>query len=810
MKIFFAILMLLFSLNKSFAQYPVSNGNINTSDYITYVHIDGLSNYSSAESGGYGDYTNDVSALLARGQSYELDVSVEFDENIPYVYISAWIDWNQDEDFTDPGEEYIVATNVNTQGPHSINVLVPNGALLGATRMRVSYRWDSQPSSSGTFPFGEVEDYNVIITTNGVLSYNSTNVYQETGYALVGDTDQKILKIVVSTTGNSGTLNADSFTLNTGGCTAPTNDISKARLYYTGTNNSFSTDNQFGSDIDDPNGSFSISGSQSLYPENNFFWLVYDIKSSATLNNKIDAQCTQVRVGSTNYTPNNSSPSGDKTIMGSPIVTTGNPANVTSYSCDASGEVTNNGGSAIIERGICYSTNPNPTIIDNKLALSSGTGTFSGTLEYLQYNTTYYVRAYATNSGFTGYGQERAFTTVNDPHYWIKQDIATGSSYIDLLTSTFSGQSFTSLYSGLISDIQIYIDGSFSNATLRLFYGEQDGTGYPFYSQTGISTTTSGERWHNIHLDNRFFMFANSKHTFDINTIKWLSQSGNPYPDGKFRNLATWDSDRDWCFRIRVEYPSEVVYVNSAWSGRSEGENLGKGRIFGKNAFDNIIDGLDEVAINGRVVILSESTTTIADLDLTYKNLIIRLEGGDLEVTNSFTVTDQYIVTPKLGRLIQSWTSGEPPLFFPVRCADQYVADLTVTPDAPGKVYIRSMKAREFNSKSDCGFDYEADPSIGKSTISFTYSADRDLDITQTNFMYDIGRTLGREWKLYIADPPTTYDTDKNLFTSTFDVRLTSFYAPFGQNTAVPLPGWALVLFGSMLLLTGYYFIQKS
>mgnify|MGYP006285925253 CR=1 FL=1 len=803
------ILIFLLSVNILYAQYPASNGNINTNDYITYVHIDGVSNYSGANSGGYADFTSSVSGLLGRDESYDLSVSVEFDDNIPYVYISAWIDWNHDQDFDDAGEEYIIATNVNTRGPHTINITVPSGATLGATRMRVTYRWDSQPSSSGTFPFGEVEDYKVIVTDTGPLTYNSTDVFQETGYAQQGGSDQTILKIVVGISGETGSLNAEYFTFNTNGCDDAANDISRARVYYTGTENTFSTDNQFGSDHDSPDGSFTINGSQSLYPENNYFWLVYDISGSATISNDIDAECTQLGVGGSNYTPTNGDPSGNKEILGSPTVTTDNVTNVTAFSCDAGGNVTNDGGSSISERGVCWSTEPNPTIDDNKLAIGSGTGSFSGMIEFLQYNTQYYLRAYAINSGFTGYGQERTFTTVDDPHYWIEQDITTGGAYISLLPTDQSGQSFKSVYSGLITDIQIWVDDPFTNATLRLFYGEQDGSGPPFYTQSGISGSSTGERWHNIHLDNRFFMFANSQYTFDINKVKWLVQSGNPYQDGRFRNNTTWDNDLDWTFRIRVEYAADIVYVNTAWAGSSEGDDLGNGKIFGQNAFDNIIDGLDEVAIGGLVVIETEGNTTIADLDLTYKDIRIRLDGGNLEVTNSFTVADQYILTPGSGNFVQHWSPGDSPLFFPVKYRSNFTADITLVPNSAGSVKIRAINGDYFNAKSDCGFNYEPSPAISHSSVTYTFSADRDLDPNRSNLFYDPTRTRSGEWSSYLESPATAYDTDENLFTSTFQIQDIAWYAFFGDNIPLPVPWWALAIFGTLLAGTGIYYIRK-
>ena len=74
--------------------------------------------------------------------------------------------------------------------------------------------------------------------------------------------------------------------------------------------------------------------------------------------------------------------------------------------------MTADGDSEVTERGICWSTNANPTLTDNHVAAGAGTGTFIAAVSGLQANTTYHVRAYATNEVGTAYGQELEFTTL--------------------------------------------------------------------------------------------------------------------------------------------------------------------------------------------------------------------------------------------------------------------------------------------------------------------------------------------------------------------------------------------------------------
>lgn len=67
----------------------------------------------------------------------------------------------------------------------------------------------------------------------------------------------------------------------------------------------------------------------------------------------------------------------------------------------------------LITSGLCWSTEPNPTLNDNTITngIANG-GTFSATLSSLTGNTVYYVRAYASNSFGTVYGRQRTFTTA--------------------------------------------------------------------------------------------------------------------------------------------------------------------------------------------------------------------------------------------------------------------------------------------------------------------------------------------------------------------------------------------------------------
>ena len=95
-----------------------------------------------------------------------------------------------------------------------------------------------------------------------------------------------------------------------------------------------------------------------------------------------------------------------------PIVTTDSISNLDDHSALTGGNVVSDGGTPVTERGVCWSTSPNPTVSGNHTTNGTGTGSFTSSLTGLTAGTTYYVRAYATNAAGTAYGSQITFTTT--------------------------------------------------------------------------------------------------------------------------------------------------------------------------------------------------------------------------------------------------------------------------------------------------------------------------------------------------------------------------------------------------------------
>jgi len=92
-------------------------------------------------------------------------------------------------------------------------------------------------------------------------------------------------------------------------------------------------------------------------------------------------------------------------------ITTTAPSPLSTTSLISGGNVTDNGGDSVSERGICYSTSSNPTTNSNKILCGSGNGLFTATITSLVPNTTYYIKAYAINSAGTAYGNQVSLQT---------------------------------------------------------------------------------------------------------------------------------------------------------------------------------------------------------------------------------------------------------------------------------------------------------------------------------------------------------------------------------------------------------------
>lgn len=123
-----------------------------------------------------------------------------------------------------------------------------------------------------------------------------------------------------------------------------------------------------------------------------------------------------------------------KTAPVEPEVTTTPIVSIKSRTAYGGGNITFDGGAEVTARGVCWGTDPSPTVADSKTIDGAGEGSYYSFLSGLAPTTVHYVRAYATNSAGTGYGDELSFTTANTTNYITDFD---GNEY---LTVTIGAQ----------------------------------------------------------------------------------------------------------------------------------------------------------------------------------------------------------------------------------------------------------------------------------------------------------------------------------------------------------------------------------
>ena len=119
---------------------------------------------------------------------------------------------------------------------------------------------------------------------------------------------------------------------------------------------------------------------------------------------------------------------GDLEKWGYPSVTLVSVSSVTQTSAICVSNVTSDGNSSVNKKGVCWSTSKEPTIEDDLTNDGYWSGTYTSIMTDLDPNTTYYVRAYATNGVGTNYSETMSFTTK------LESDIGeiNGYEYVDL------------------------------------------------------------------------------------------------------------------------------------------------------------------------------------------------------------------------------------------------------------------------------------------------------------------------------------------------------------------------------------------
>jgi len=297
----------------------------------------------------------------------KLGVSVTVNVQGGAAKLDAWVDFNRDGSWGGPFERIADSVDLTT-GNNTISFDVPSWADAGNTYARFRLSSAGALGVTGLASDGEVEDYQVNISSPAIgWHYFSA--------------------------GTNITTSADS-----------------ARSV-------------FACDIDGDGDMDVLSASAG---DDKIAWYENDGSQNFTIHNITTSADTAMSVfacdvdGDGDMDVLSASWNDDKITwyeqVGEPTVTTANVTNITDTSADCGGNVTDECHAAVTARGVCWNTNGTPTIADSHTTDGSGTGSFTSSITDLTSGgQTYYVRAYATNAEGTGYGEQKVFATSMTP-----------------------------------------------------------------------------------------------------------------------------------------------------------------------------------------------------------------------------------------------------------------------------------------------------------------------------------------------------------------------------------------------------------
>ena len=156
--------------------YCASQGTSVASEKIGKVVFGTINNTTTAGT-GYENYTA-ISTNATKGTAYTITITPSWTSTKRKEGYSVWIDYNGDGDFADTGEK-VWSRTASTTTPVSGTFTIPATAATGATRMRVSMKYNGIPTACETFASGQVEDYTVNIGSSAARIANTSKAITE-------------------------------------------------------------------------------------------------------------------------------------------------------------------------------------------------------------------------------------------------------------------------------------------------------------------------------------------------------------------------------------------------------------------------------------------------------------------------------------------------------------------------------------------------------------------------------------------------------------------------------------------------------
>ncbi|TAE10103.1 MAG: T9SS C-terminal target domain-containing protein [Bacteroidetes bacterium] len=436
-------------------------------DYIDNVTFNTLSNLATGCTGNAGNGYRTVypasgatTTSVEQGATYTLTLrpSSGFSEGF-----GVWIDYNKDGDFLDVGEFVAVSTTTTNGTDQNFSVSIPMSASLGLTAMRVRCFFNqtsgiiqSHACGAGATGFGEAEDYYITVSTPSPQTLGTIASAQATPATTnKNTTNNPILRIDLPTSGALGTLTLTNLVVTSANISDADVATNGVKLYYT-TTTTFSTANPVGTGQSFASGTATFSGLTRLLANgNNYIWVAYDVATTATVGNTLDAQ---IAIGNMTIaeaggaTATGSVPVGALNPAGSVQIIPRAPLALTATAFSSSqinlSTTANADGDNIMVAWNSVNTfgTPTGTYIANDAIAGGGTvlyvGTVAGLVNHtgLTANTQYFYRVW-TNGGTTystTFQNANATTLPNPLNYVFSQSNGTYGE-ITPTTTLFSG-----------------------------------------------------------------------------------------------------------------------------------------------------------------------------------------------------------------------------------------------------------------------------------------------------------------------------------------------------------------------------------
>jgi len=292
-----------------------------------------------------------------------------------------------------------------------------------------------------------------------------------------------------------------------------------------------------------------------------------------------------------------------------PVITTATVASITPTSAVSGGNITVDGGEAITARGICWNTTGTPTISDGKTLNGSGSGIFTSNITGLTPGTNYLLRAYATNSFGTFYGDEKSFITPPSlqsgpiiANHTIVADYAKIPTYyineVKKMLFTVAGESHSNAFIVGLDSLEArdakyqvnlsWIPEEYTTSHLRLCQGEWGDIDHPnqwvfsygeedwYKSGLAISTTKNGITYINETLHNPLTAMA----------LAWCWDTGEtdmaPY-------LSATQEYNDYC--VSKGYPTKIIYTTGPVDNYNASGSIGYNKYLAYEAIRNYVKG---------------------------------------------------------------------------------------------------------------------------------------------------------------------------------------------------------------------------